>query len=102
MQTATITQWIMQQVIFVRPMIRPILTALALLIALLFVASTTPHSIAYPAEGIGFSIDGFWQPEFNGERSYRWTRGITCVRIPGFAIPVSASLRIGYRPADCG
>ncbi|ABU58142.1 glycosyl transferase family 39 [Roseiflexus castenholzii DSM 13941] len=84
MQTATITQWIMRQVTFVRPMIRPILTTLALLTALLFVASTTPHSIAYPAEGIGFSVDGFWQPEFNAERSYRWTRGITRVRIPGF------------------
>lgn len=83
-QTATIAQLIVQQATRVRPALRPIFTTLALLAALLFVAATTPHSIAYPAEGIGFSVDGFWQPEFNGERLYRWTRGITRIRIPGF------------------
>lgn len=77
-------RWRPHRITDVRHALRLTLTVLALLATLLFVAATTPHAIAYPVEDVGFSVDGFWQPEFNGERSYRWTRGAVRVRIPGF------------------
>ncbi|MDW8148131.1 MAG: glycosyltransferase family 87 protein [Roseiflexaceae bacterium] len=55
----------------------------ALFVILSLIAAATPASIVYPIESAHFGGDGFWPPEHNGERIYRWTKGQAQVHLPG-------------------
>ncbi|MDW8213288.1 MAG: hypothetical protein RMJ55_07015, partial [Roseiflexaceae bacterium] len=75
---------------------------IALLATTLFVATTLPETITYRTEELGAKADGFWAPEFNGERFYRWTQDVAHFDFPAFdgttQFVVALSLSAPQRP----
>jgi hypothetical protein len=78
------------------------LAIIALLSTTLFIAATSPETITYRTEELGDKADGFWAPEFNGERFYRWTQGVAHFDFPALdgatQLAVALSLSAPQRP----